>query len=230
MYRPSSLLYCFSPPVMLATFIFELGLAIYTIVRFKLTPITRVITAMLLLLALFQFVEFNVCGRSSASAALWSRIGYVAITLLPPLALHLIYLLAKRKKFYVVWLAYASGIAFALIFSLRSAAFSNYICGGNYVIFRLTRPVGAYYFAYYYLWIFVGIGAAMYFGRHAKKPVRDALLLMIFGYLSFLLPTGIVNTINPQSLVGVPSIMCGFAVIYAIILVFGIASKASKRL
>ena len=56
----------------------------------------------------------------------------------------------------------------------------------------------------------------------AKEKIRQALILQIIGFLSFLLPTGIVNTINPKTIEGLPSIMCGFAVIYAFILVFGI--------
>jgi len=72
---------------MLATFIIEIILAIYTLVRYKMTTLVRLATAIISLLALFQLAEFNVCGRSSASALVWSRIGYVAITLVPPLAL-----------------------------------------------------------------------------------------------------------------------------------------------
>ena len=58
--------------------------------------------------------------------------------------------------------------------------------------------------------------------RKATEKIRQALILQVVGFLSFLLPTGIVNTINPKTIEGLPSIMCGFAVIYAFILVFGI--------
>jgi hypothetical protein len=54
-------------------------------------------------------------------------------------------------------------------------------------------------------------------------------LYQVFGWLSFLLPTGIVNALNPQSISGIPSVMCGFAVIYAIVLVFGILPMATKK-
>jgi hypothetical protein len=75
--------------------------------------------------------------------------------------------------------------------------------------------------------LFIGIGLSIYFAHTADDKIRKALLYQVFGYLSFLLPTGIVNTINPTTLKGIPSIMCGFAVIYAIILVFGITPTIS---
>jgi len=61
-----------------------------------------------------------------------------------------------------------------------------------------------------------------------KLHTRKALLYQVFGWLRFLLPTGIVNAVNPQTISGIPSVMCGFAVIYAIVLVFGILPEAAK--
>jgi hypothetical protein len=41
---------------------------------------------------------------------------------------------------------------------------------------------------------------------------------MVLAYLSLLVPTTTVNLINPETVRGIPSIMCGFAVIFALIL------------
>ena len=54
-------LYCFSPPVMIATFVIEVSLAIYTLWRYKLNPVTRLTVALLVCLAIFQLAEYNVC-------------------------------------------------------------------------------------------------------------------------------------------------------------------------
>lgn len=54
-------LYCFSPPVMLATLAIELVLALYTFWRYKLNAVTRIVMALLICLALFQWAEYNVC-------------------------------------------------------------------------------------------------------------------------------------------------------------------------
>lgn len=207
---------------MLVIFVFELALAIYTLVRYKLKPKSRLIAAMLFLLAIFQLSEFHVCRQSGDSSLIWTRIGYLAITMLPALGLHLVFIIANKKSRVLVWAVYAVALCFALIFGLSSSAFISHICTGNYAIFDLHKPLAGYYFVYYYALLFLGIGLSFYYSISANLKVRKALILQIIGYLSFLLPTGLINSMNPQTVAGRPSIMCGFAVIYAIILAFGI--------
>ena len=211
---------------MLATFGIEIALAIYTFVRYKMSTTVRLAITMLVFLGIFQLAEYNVCGHANTWAIVWSRIGYVAITMLPPLGLHLIHSIAKRKINVTVWIAYATGILFAATFGLSSTAFASHVCAGNYAIFQLTRPVGGLYFFYYYAWLFIGVCYALFYSIGAKKHIQEALVLQVFGYLSFLLPTGVVNSVNPQTIAGIPSVMCGFAVIYAIILAVGILPRA----
>ena len=225
--RPNTL-YCFSPWAMIATCVIELVLAVYALVRYKMTPAVRLAATMLGLLAIFQLAEYNVCGHSNLRALVWSRLGYVAITLLPPLALHLVHIIAKQKSRLLVYLAYGMGLGFAIIFGLSSRAFASHICAGNYAIFQLIRPLGGLYFAYYYTWLLVGIAASLIFSIGAARRVSEALVLQVFGYLSFLLPTGIVNALDPRTIAGIPSVMCGFAVIYALILAFGIMPRVSS--
>ena len=194
-----------------------------------MTTITRVVIATLGLLALFQLSEFTVCGATHWSAAIWSRIGFMAITMLPPVGIHLIHGIRGKGQNILVWVAYATGIAFALIFGLSPSAFEGHVCAGNYAIFQLANGVGGLYGFYYYGWLFVGILLSYLYGRHAKEQIRRALTYQVFGYLVFLLPTGVVNAVNPQTIQGIPSIMCGFAVLYAIVLTFGIAPIVLKR-
>jgi len=207
---------------MAATFIIEAGLMLYTLFRYRMSPITRIAAATLFFLALFQLSEFTVCGATTMSADIWSRVGFVAITMLPPLGIHLVSEVSKRVSPWVVGFAYSTGAAFAIIFSLSSMAFHGHVCAGNYAIFQLVPNLGGIFFAYYYGWLLLGIGLSLYFSIRASQAVRQALIYQVFGYLSFLLPTGIVNAINPQTIAGIPSVMCGFAVIYAIVLSFGI--------
>lgn len=214
---------------MIATCIIEIALLVYTVYRYKLTPLTRIVLATLGLLALFQASEFIVCGANATTVNLWSRIGYIAITLLPPLGIHLIYTISKRIPAWTVWAAYGSGIAFALVFGFSESAFQGHVCAGNYAVFQLQSGIGGLYFAYYYFWLTLGIVASIYISATATVRIRKALLLQAVGYLSFLLPTGIVNAIHPETIRGIPSVMCGFAVIYALILVFGIAPLTLKK-
>ncbi len=223
MKKTGTTLYCFSPPVMIATFIIELATLLYTVIRYRFTPLTRVIAVILLLLAVFQLAEYNVCGNLGLSADAWSRIGYVAITLLPALSIHLIMIVSRRHWQWLVWLSYLTAAGFALLFGLSQSAFANHVCSGNYVIFHLVGSVGRIYFVYYYAWLIIGIFLGLYLSVNASKKIRTALILQVVGYLSFLLPTAVVNTVNPRTISGIPSIMCGFAIIYALILVFGVA-------
>jgi len=217
---------------MAITCIIEVALLLYTLVRYRMNTLTRLAVATLGLLALFQLSEFTVCGATHWSAAFWSRVGYIAITLLPPLGIHLIYKLSGRGSVWLVRLAYLTGAAFALIFGLAPSAFQDHVCAGNYAIFQLAPSLGGIYFGYYYGWLIIGICQALLFAATASIAIRKALLYQVFGYLAFLLPTGIVNAVNPQTIAGIPSVMCGFAIIYAIVLTFGImpmATQAAKK-
>lgn len=49
-----------------------------------------------------------------------------------------------------------------------------------------------------------------------------ALLYLGIGYASFMLPTTIVYLIDQTTIAGIPSIMCGFAVLLALCLVFAV--------
>lgn len=220
---------CFSPPVMIATFAIEIGLLLYTVIRYKMSPLTRIVVTVLLCLAVFQFAEFNVCEGPAGLNELYSRIGFIAITLLPPLGIHLVSRIANRGSKALIWLAYLSSALFVVAFGLHGNAFESHVCAGNYAVFQLMDNLGGYFFVYYYFWLIVGLLMCLYFGVKGTQRTREALTMQAFGYMSFMLPTGIVNAINPETIAGIPSIMCGFAVIYALILTFGITPRILKR-
>lgn len=231
MIRPSkNTLFCFSPPVMLATIIIELGLLVYSLIRYKFTLITKLVGLILFSLAMFQVAEFQTCGKVlGQSGLMWSRIGYIFITLLPPLGLHLISAISKKKPTLLHWVADASAAILVTIFGLLPSAIYVALCGGNYVIFKIHEGLGWVYAFYYLGFLFAGIILAAKHMKTAKKSQYKALTWMIIGYLLFLVPTGIVNLLDPSTLYGVPSIMCGFAVLYAIVLAFIVLPNSTKR-
>jgi hypothetical protein len=219
-YLKPNTLYCFSPPVMLATFIIEIVCAMYVIYRYKLTPVTRLATGILVGLAVFQLAEFNVCeGAWGVDSLTWARIGYVAITLLPPLGLHLATRLAGQKKPMLVGGAYASAAVFSGIFLFVGHGMQSQLCLGNYVIFTIAPWATLPYAMYYYGWLMVGVGYAFKAAKAFKEKSKQvALRWLAIGYMAFIIPTTTVNIINPDTIAGIPSIMCGFAVILAIII------------
>jgi hypothetical protein len=217
---------------MLITLIIEFGSALYVMWRYKMTVATRLIVGLLLGLGTFQMAEYFVCTLNP-HAETWSRIGFVAITTLPALGTHLMHVLAGKPKRKAVALAYASMAAFSVFFVTYSGAFTGHQCQGNYVIFQLGSLIGGTYaLAYYYPWLLFGIimGArwANELMSQGKKSLKrlQAVRGLIVGYLVFIIPCAIWNTLDAASRPAIPSIMCGFAVLLALILVFYILPRA----
>ena len=104
-------IYCFSPEVMLLTFLFEVVSAGVAFWKYKINDTAKLLIAVLLALAGFQMAEFMVCGGWGWSGVEWARIGYLSITLLPPMGLHLAHKIAGKKSGALVKIAYATMFA-----------------------------------------------------------------------------------------------------------------------
>lgn len=234
MRKRNTRLNCFSPPVMLATLAIEASLAIYTVWRYKLNDLTRLITVFLVALATFQLAEYFVC-TTGGNAVQWSRIGFVAITALPPLGLHLMHMLADKPNRKLVAAAYTTMVGFSAFFLASQTAFAGHQCTGNYVIFQFSQNVTGVYSLYYFGWLFVGIGLGMRWANQLKAKGKSAIHRLeavrglVVGYLIFMVPTAIANTVKPETRRGIPSVMCGFAVLLALILVLYILPRMAER-
>jgi len=222
---------CFSPPIMLATFIIEIVLAVYTLVRYKMSVLSRLVVASLVSLAVFQLAEYHVCGGMGLRAEQWSRLGYVAISLLPPLGLHMMHVLADKPRRRYIRGAYIVMVGCVGYFLLSPTAFTGYQCTGNYVIFQIGERAAILYALYYYGLLFSSMGFGITWANELKLAAKKlpkrlaAVRALIVGYLVFLVPTAIANSVNPATRRGIPSIMCGFAVLFALILSFYIMPK-----
>lgn len=228
--RNSVRLYCFSPPVMIATFIIEIALALYVVIRFHMNNLTRLIVAALGMLALFQLSEYFVCGGLGVDSATWSRVGYIAITALPALGIHMLYVMSGKQSRKLVVAAYSTMAVSMTYFMLSPTAFAGYECTGNYVIFQIGATATKWYMLYYYGWLLTAmlIGYRWLTSNKLDKKVRQQISGLLAGYMVFLLPTGLINLIKPETRAGIPSIMCGFAVLFAFILALYIAPRASE--
>lgn len=213
---------------MLATFFIEIIFLFYTLLRYKSNTLSRLVIALLFFLALFQIAEYNVCGGFGTSAATWSRIGFVAITMLPALGIHMIHTIAKRPWSNVTGVAYGMAAAWILVFAFSERAFAGHVCAGNYVIFQIKPHLGGLYFFYYYVWLFIGGYLCFKFARAMKQNIKESLTLMALGYATLLIPTTLANMAKPETVRGLPSIMCGFAIILAAIATFGILPRSGE--
>jgi hypothetical protein len=226
---------CFSPPVMLATLTVESVMTVYTVWRYKMNELTRLVTTTLVCLATFQLSEFFVCTGYGLRAEQWSRVGFVMITALPPLGIHIMHKLANKPNRRLVYSAYATMAAFMVFFLTYSSAFIGHQCTGNYVIFQMGPKVSGAYALYYYGWLATGIGVGAKWANEFKAKGASKLKKLetvrglIIGYLVFLVPTATSIIFKPDSTDGIPSIMCGFAVIFALILTFYILPRAGEQ-
>lgn len=218
-------LYCFSPPIMIATIIIEISGLIYTVWRYKFTKLTRLVTLLLFLLAIFQLAEFRVC-RGFTGLIQWSHLGYVAITLMPPVGIHIIHTIKNKQKSAMVYLSYATAACFVGYFALTADSLTGHQCLGNYVIFQVNSKLTPLYGLYYYGWILIGLLLSLQFAdTSVDKKQKAALFGFALGYAAFLIPTTTANLLDEATRRGIPSIMCGFAVILALILVIWVMPR-----
>ncbi len=208
---------------MVATFILELSLAIYTIARYKLNTKGRVIVALLICLAVFQLAEYFVC-TSSSTAVNSARIGYAAITLLPGLAFYLMALLTRPLSRRVSLLLLVTSVVIAGYFLVAPQAFDGYQCTGNYVMFQIGRRPAILYGLFYFGLILASILKGVRFlgtdpGKEKARPVQ----WFIAGYAMFIVPVAVLTVFHPDTSKAIPSVLCGFAVTLAIVLAARIA-------
>lgn len=217
----STKLYCFSPPVMIVTFIVEIVLAGYVYLKSRKANSNLGVVMVLVFLAIFQLSEFLICG--GRDPLLWSRVGLFAITFLPILGLYLIDQL--KKDTHLLKFGTFVAVAFAVFFVFVPQTINGATCGGNYIIFDIKHDVHALYGYYYFGFLLLGIWEALSGIRsdNRKRMSKRALFWFIVGYLSFILPLTLVYIFIPITRIAIASIMCGFAVIFAFILAFKIA-------
>lgn len=217
---------------MLATFAIEMFGALYLLWKYRLDGAARLVIAILVCLAIFQLAEWNICeGLLSLTPIIWAKIGYIAITMLPPLGLHLATVIAKETNRVIQTMPYFLAGGFIGLFLFYTQGISGSVCLGNYVIFAIEPRLTAGYTLYYYG--LLAVGSAYAFSHARKKRLsytrKKALLWLGIGYMAFIVPTTAVVQLKPETLHGVPSIMCGFAVLLALALLFRVAPNILER-
>lgn len=209
-----STFFCFTPLVSLATFLIELTLAIYVIHRYGFNKVSRIAAGILLLLGVFQLAEYMIC--MGGNPQLWSKIGTSSIAILPVMALHLVTLLTRKSKWTETGYFFGALIVGAIFF-LEVPILPE--CTGKFVALKFTTTFDLIFNVYYAIFLFIALEMIVRTWR-SHKGKNSGLFWALMIYASFLVPTALVYIFIATARTGVPSIMCGFAVIGAIILVF----------
>lgn len=221
-------LFCFSPPVMLATLIIEFSMAIYTFARYKMTTISRLVVTILITLGLFQLSEYMICGGWGLTHAEWAKFGYIATALLPTLGLHLIIAISGKKKPLLISIAYATSAIFLIYYAVDKSSINGQQCFANYAVFYARGVISQLFSIYYFFWLTVDLFMALHWSNQLPDK-RKTLRSIILGGFIFVIPTYIFNIIDPTTIKGIPSIMCGFAVVFAFILVIAVLPDNCKK-
>lgn len=230
--KTNNIFYCFSPPVMIATFFIEMALVMYTLFLRKLNKSTKIGVVLIMCLAIFQLAEYGVC-EAYGTASLMSKLGFIAITMLPPLGLHLVTTIAKRRYKFIILGAYLLGFSWIMMFVFGNIM-SGSVCEGNYVIFNIAEPYEGIYYLYYNTLLLLAMGLGLSFAQKKRKPtknIRLALHSLVIGYLAFIVPSIVFTLVNDYK--GndspLPSVMCGFAITLALILATRTIPLTSER-
>ncbi|MDR2063578.1 MAG: hypothetical protein LBQ02_02180 [Candidatus Nomurabacteria bacterium] len=199
----------------------ELTGSVYALVRYRMNHVGRIVVALLGFLGLFQVSEYMICEK--VGGVEWSRIGFFATTMLPPLGLSLGLAISGLKNRFtkilrpLMWTA-CGLFSFYVVFWQN--AITSEVCSGNYVIFH-TNEIMWLYSVYYFLLLGIGLVGSVYLIKNTKDAkTKKSLLALTLGTLAFLVPTVVVNLLSHETIDAIPSIMCGFAVIFALVLVF----------
>jgi len=184
------------------------------VLYFSKSRYKKLIVTILSLLALYQFFEFLICGLNLDDDFV-IYLAFVTISFLPPTGLLLIAQVNKinLKKFQGV--IFAPAIFFSLYYFLTIKEFRIRECSVIYASYNY--PLGFLYGLFYYLPILIALFIAFRNLIISKdKILKKNNSILIFGYLSFLIPMILTLVIYPESVNFIESLMCKFAFVLSL--------------
>lgn len=216
---------------MIATFFIEVAFLLYILFNRKMSRVTQLIVALLSCLAIFQLAEYSICESLGLNSNIWAKIGFAAITFLPVLGLHLVYTVAGKRPTTLVWVSYLIAVIWVVLF-MFGPVLGRSICSGNYVIFTIPDRYEFPYYVYYDVLMMVAVVQALLYASRMKiAKIRTALYALAAGYLSFIIPSMVFGYLDAHGGAdsNLPSVMCGFAVIFAGFLTLRVAPLTTKK-
>ncbi len=196
----------------LIIFFIEFIFLVIIVLKNRTHPYFLTIAGLLVLLQVYQLSEFLICVGISENIT--ARIAYVVITFLPPLGYYLsTQLVGWKHKDYFVFFAAATG--FSLYYAIWPRAIYLVDCNPLYATYG--SPLHELY-GYYY--IFVVCYAILFLLLHLlfrrEKFENKYSVLLLIGYLSFLVPMQLMVMIDFSYIYSTTSIMCKYAFLLAV--------------
>jgi len=195
----------------------EILLVINILIFSKRTHEDAIVILIIVLLLVYQLVEFAICNLNLTSSMM-VYFAFAVISLLPPMAFTLVsyfYFYGKISRL----IAFLPAIFFLVYYLLVISQFEVAKCTMLYAAYNY--PYGFWYGTFYYGEILFSIGLIVYniknsVNRYGKK--RDKILL--FGFLIFTVPMIIAYFLYPFIVEIIESVLCKFAFLFALSLTF----------
>ena len=206
---------CFNPAVSLTTFLIEIILATALLLQKPHKKINQLGAITLIGLGMYQFSEAMICFQFFQ--LFFTRFGYMMTAFLPALGIHLTFLLV-RKKHHLLFI-YLPALLFAGIIIFTEFLITKAQCFTLFVQFfygtTLLPLLYTIYYILYLLAIFVLLFSAY---RRARSSLKPLYFLSILALISFIVPTFIFIILAPKLTAVLGSVLCHFALIFAIML------------
>ena len=187
--------------------------------------------AIVILLLGYQTIEYLICGIGLSSSFM-AYLAFVDITFLPPLNL-LFILTLFRYKSKLFPLIFLPAVVFITYYSVIISEFEAVKCTVLYATYNY--PLGDVYGFFYYLPLlaaFILIMRNMNRTHEQKFPI--SLRYLFYGNLSLIIPVAIAFTLLALGYVGlrdsIESILCKFAFLYCLVLVYFALSNKQKKI
>lgn len=205
---------CLTPWISAATFIIELFIAAWLFSLPKKRD-TRIAAWIVVFLAVYQLSSFFLCTKSSV---FWNLIGYLAVTWLPALGIHLAQIQTNQrlqyKLFYGLALIFSLGMIFTAPIFLPDAQ-----CDAMFISYH-NHPWGFIVYGMYYLGTLGLIVISLIKAYNYTNGINKAKnLIFLIGMLSFIIPAYLIKFTIPFLSNSFPSVFCFFAVFLAACLV-----------
>ena len=196
----------------------ELILLIIICVKNRDHPQFWIIFTIMLLLQIYQLSEFLLCIGVAQNIVV--RLAISIITFLPPTGYLLTIRVLHCKRKFVLLIFYLSlifGVILSFYFFFWDTTIVMQDCNPIYAVYQIgfTHLYGIYYNSVILLTLLV-IFYQIIFKRVLKHNLKG--LLVLIGYISFLLPMIITIIVDPDLISATTSIMCKYAILLAITL------------
>jgi hypothetical protein len=210
----------YSPIPAILTAVFETAAAVWTFAGRGRKKIILPCGVILLLLAGYQVSETIACSMAGGAPA--ARIGFLDILWLPALGVFLVLKLSNLPEKTVIAAAsmiFAAAAAMAVWILLEPNFVNVSVCRVVFAKYTAARPVYLAFGIYYQFGLAsMLIGSAAVMAGLEDGVRRRHLADILMGTLCFVLPSLLIEISVPGTDGAMPSIMCHFALIFALFL------------